>query len=426
MAQHRPQDVASTADDAPAPSPLSALFAGDDEIEWTAWGQTPIVSTFGQPQAEYAAIRKATGLMDLPQRGVLEFSGADRHAFLNNLLTNALVHPQTKQAISAGHGCYAFFLNLKGRIVADVRVLEIGGDRTLVECDRQSALMLLKAFDLYLFGEKVKMRDRSGELHELALHGAQAMALLEDAADAPPAFEPPPAGFGPTVDLPVAMLTIGGVAVTMWREDICGVPGLHLLVEREHLVRLWNDLTGRFVQSGDERDSGRRRLRPVGWAMFNACRIEAGVPLLGIDFAVAPPSRPGQKAEQVPETKGGTLPAETGPLFHKAVSVTGGCYLGQEVVARMHARNVVARRIAGIRMSEDALPVAGAEVEVEDEAAGVVVGVVTSSTLSPVLSGACLALAMIKRPHFETGTQVSVPAEGRRASGTVVELPFLR
>src|SRR5688500_12487007 len=261
MAQDQPQDVALTAADAPAASPLGALFSTDDEIEWTAWGQTPIVSTFGQPQAEYAAIRKATGLMDLPQRGVLEFTGADRHPFLNNLLTNALIHPQTKQAISAGHGCYAFFLNLKGRIVADVRVLEIGGDRTLVECDRQSAAMLLKAFDLYLFGEKVKMRDRSGELHELALHGAQALALLEDAADTPPVFDPPPAGFAPTVDLPVATLTIGGVAVTVWREDLCGVPGLHLLVEREQVVRLWNDLLGRFGQTGDEREAGRRRLR---------------------------------------------------------------------------------------------------------------------------------------------------------------------
>ena len=95
----------------------------------------------------------------------------------------------------------------------------------------------------------------------------------------------------------------------------------------------------------------------------------------------------------MPETKGGTLPAETGPLFERAVSVTGGCYLGQEVVARMHARNVVARRICGIRMDEDALPSAGAEVEVNGEPAGLI----TSSTLSPVLSNACIALAMLKR-----------------------------
>jgi folate-binding protein YgfZ len=144
--------------------------------------------------------------------------------------------------------------------------------------------------------------------------------------------------------------------------------------------------------------------------------------MLGIDFAAAPPSRPGQKAEQVPETRGGTLPAETGPLFAKAVSISGGCYLGQEVVARMHARKVVARRIVGIRMQEDALPSAGVEVDVDDQP----VGLVSSSTLSPVLSGACLALAMIKRPHFEPGTEVQVPAEGRRVRGMVQELPFLR
>ena len=160
--------------------------------------------------------------------------------------------------------------------------------------------------------------------------------------------------------------------------------------------------------------------------MFNACRIEAGTPILGIDFAASPPSRPGPKAAEEtagePEPRGGTLPAETGVLFSRAVSVTGGCYLGQEVVARMHARNVVARKIVGIRMTEDALPSAGAEVEVGDQA----VGVITSSTLSPVLSNTCIGLAMLKRPHFEPGTQVSILAEGRRAGGVTVDLPFLR
>jgi folate-binding protein YgfZ len=398
------------------------MFQAEDCIEWTAWGEAPIVNTFGHPQAEYAAIRKGTGLMDLPQRGVIELAGPDRASFLNNLLTNALLDPVAKQPIPAGHGCYAFFLNLKGRIVADLRVLEVGGDRTLLECDRLAADMLVKAFDLYLFGEKVKLRDRSSELHELALHGLEALSMLDAAVDAPFALDPAPPGFPATFDVPSANVTIGGAPVVAWREDLCGVPGVHLLVDVEEARRVWDDLVGRFGQAENDREPGRRRLRRVGWAMFNACRIEAGMPLLGVDFAAAPPSRPGQKAEQVPETRGGTLPAETGPLFARAVSLSGGCYLGQEVVARMHARSALARQVVGIRMDEDALPAAGVEVEVDGQPAGLV----TSSTLSPVLSNACIALAMIKRPHFAPGTRVTVPAEGRRASGTIVELPFLR
>lgn len=422
MAEQDPQHIESTDQAALASTAFEERLRRDDSVEWIAWDGIPVVNTFGQPQAEYAAIRKGAALFHWPQRGVLELAGPDRHVFLNNLLTNALINPQTKQPLAMGHGCYAFFLNVKGRIVADLRVLEVGADRTLIECQRSDAAMLRKAFNQYLFAEKVTLRDRGDELNVLALHGPAALSLLADASDSAPHFESAPPDSPATVDLPTASFTIGGVEVIAWREDVCAVPGVHLIVAREQLVRLWDDLMTRFGQAHDQQQYAIRRLRSAGWAMFNACRIEAGVPILGIDFAAAALSWPGPKPEQAPETKGGALPAETGQLFQKAVSVSGGCYLGQEVVARMHARNVVARKIVGVRMDEDALPTAGAEIEVDD----LPVGVVTSSTLSPVLSNACIALAMIKRPHFEVGKRLSMLAEGRRARGTVVELPFIR
>ncbi len=99
------------------------------------------------------------------------------------------------------------------------------------------------------------------------------------------------------------------------------------------------------------------------------------------------------------------------------------CYVGQEVVARMHARKQVARMIVGIRMPDEALPVAGAKVF--DEASNEI-GVVTSSTVSPLLSGAAICLAYVKRPFFELGTRISLPAEGAMREGSVVETPFVQ
>src|SRR5206468_6008208 len=90
-------------------------------------------------------------------------------------------------------------------------------------------------------------------------------------------------------------------------------------------------------------EPGRRPLRAAGWAAYNAARIEAGRPLFGIDFDDS------------------VLPAETGQLA-RAVSFTKGCYLGQEVVARMHARGQVARQLVGIKMDDRALPIAGASI----------------------------------------------------------------
>jgi aminomethyltransferase len=154
---------------------------------------------------------------------------------------------------------------------------------------------------------------------------------------------------------------------------------------------------------------GKRRLRPIGWAAYNACRIEAGRPLFDIDF--------GNSAD--PDQS--VLPAEAGQ-FDRAVSVTKGCYLGQEIVARMHARQQVAKQLVGLRMAEDALPIAGATLFDDKQNQ---VGMITSSTISPVLSGACIALGYLKKPFFAIGTEVTAPAEGSMRKATVTALPFV-
>ncbi|HEY1629311.1 MAG TPA: hypothetical protein VGF52_05600, partial [Tepidisphaeraceae bacterium] len=147
------------------------------EAEFQHWDAIQIVQTFGEPQAEYAAIRKSCGLIDLPQRGILELSGKDRLPFLNNLLTNQTWNKTNKSGLSAGEGVYAFLLNLRGRIVADMNVLELG-DRTLLETDARLVEPLRAVFDKYIFAEQVKIVSRIGELHEIALHGPTAAEIV--------------------------------------------------------------------------------------------------------------------------------------------------------------------------------------------------------------------------------------------------------
>src|SRR5947209_20047821 len=125
-----------TADSTPQqlPNPLLALHE-QAEAEFQPYAQLQIVSTFGQPEAEYAAIRKSCALLDEPQRGILEITGADRGAFLNNLLTNQTWDKASKTGLAPGTGIYAFFLNTKGRIVADIHVIETC-DKILHDIDR--------------------------------------------------------------------------------------------------------------------------------------------------------------------------------------------------------------------------------------------------------------------------------------------------
>jgi aminomethyltransferase len=248
------------------------------------------------------------------------------------------------------------------------------------------------AFEKYLFAEQVKLVNCVGSLHEVSLLGPGAREILTEIAEA----EAPELG------------AIGSTGIhafeseiVLWRDDICGVPGYHLIFDADAAPRIWQEFLSRF---GQPTELGRRALRPAGWAAFNATRIEAGRPLFGIDFDDS------------------VLPHETGQL-DRAVSFTKGCYLGQEIVARMHARGQFARQIVGIRMNDDALPIAGAIVQDDKDNQ---IGGITSSTVSPLLSNAAICLGIVKKQFTPVGTVLNIPAEGQMRKGTVVELPFVR
>ncbi len=390
-------------------SPIHALHESAG-AEFQDYAGTPIVLTFGQPQAEYSAIRKSAAIIDFPQRGFIEIGGPDRLAFLNNLLTNQTWNKNTKTGLAAGTGIYSYLLNTKGRILSDMMVLELG-ERTLIEVDGRNIETIREFLGKYLFREKVTIAGRAGELWKLFLTGPRAFESLLKASGQT---------MGAPAELSVVTLAIAGANVVVYRDDLCGVPGYVLIVPTEGLEGVWRAFThdpasvGTPVNSAGEDTGGTGRpeqflkftglARPAGWAAFNTVRIEAGRPIFGIDYDES------------------VLPAETGQL-NRAVSFTKGCYLGQEIVARMHAREQVARLVVGIRMDEDALPVAGTKIH---DAAGNEVGGITSSTISPVLSNAAICLGVVRRAQAGLGMKLQIPAEGAMRTGTVVELPFVR
>jgi folate-binding protein YgfZ len=375
----------------PTHNPLFDLHR-QAQAEFQPYGELEIVSTFGEPQAEYAAIRKSAALMDLPQRGIIELSGKDRLPFLNNLLTNQTWDKQTKSGLSAGRSIYAFLLNAKsGRIITDVNALELG-ERTLLELEARLVSPILESLEKYRFAEQVKFASKLDELHEIALHGPGASEVIAQSVEG---------------DLPqlaaCGSARMLGHDVIIWRDDPCGVPGYHLIIPSNDARAIWMHFVTRFANADQ---LGKRPLRPVGWAAFNSTRIEAGRALFGIDFDES------------------ILPAETGPdTLARAVSFTKGCYPGQEIVARMHARHQLAKQLVGIRIEGDALPIAGAQIF--DAKGEETIGGVTSSTLSPVLSNIAICMGYVKRPHFAVGTKLLIPAEGKMRAATVVQTPFI-
>ena len=362
-----------------------------------------IVETFGGYELEYAVIRKGVGMFHAAQRGLVVFTGADRQSFLHRMLTN------DTNALTPGRGVRAFLLGKTGRIVADMVLLH-EADRTLAVLDRCDAPILAAELDRYLFADDVQIRDASSAADQLSLHGPQAAILLAMAVG-------DPAVVGELEALePDAhrMLTIAGVDVVVYRRDETGSLGLHVIASDAPLQPVFESLAtivGGLKPNLDQTQGpGPKREivgRGMGWLAYNTARIEAGTPLFHIDFGTD------------------CLPAETGVL-DDAVSFKKGCYLGQEIVARMHSLGHPKRIVVGLRFANDHIPIAGAPVfEVGGELEAKIIGGVTSSTLAPMQSKAGVAFAMMKWGKHTPGTKVSTQAEGEIVAAEVGALRSL-
>ncbi len=364
-------------------------------------GSVEIVESFGHYEAEYAAIRKGVGIMHLPQRGLLQLVGGDVKDFLNRMLTQDIT------ALRGGDSVRAFQLNEKGRIIADV-IVHHGDVHTWIEADRFDLPALAELYDTSLFGEDLAVVNISDDWTALALHGPQSGDLLRTVVEDDPAR---------MLAMPGThhVLAAAGEKLTACRRDECGATGVVLWVRQPHAAELYKrlaDMAGGLVPDveADGSGAGAKRAirgRGIGHLAYNTARIESGTPIYHIDFG--------------PDT----LPHEIGTeLLDQAVSFTKGCYLGQEIVARMANLGHPKRVLCGLRFDDDRLPVTGAQAtEPGDNMA--VIGAVTSSTLSPMRGGNAIAFAMLKWGIHQPDTLVKVAAEGELVDSTVQSLRFL-
>jgi folate-binding protein YgfZ len=362
------------------PGAATGYQSGASAIEFIAFGpiesgSCQIVATFGQVELEYAGLRRGAGLMDCPQRGTLVARGADRRDLLNRLVTQEL------KDLTSGTAQTSFLTNRQGRIQSDLLITDLE-DRTIIALDAHDAQAVHAALEAFVFTEDVQLTDESDTHHHLWLDGPATAAVLSAAA-------------GSTVDLAsleAVQITIAGTPLVVVRDDRIGDVGCTLIAPTDGVKALFEAL------------SAAEQTRQVGWYAFNTARVEAGTPLFNIDFGCE------------------NLPAESG-LLEQRVSFTKGCYPGQEIVARMEHLGRPKQTIGGLRIGSQRLPIAGDPVT-KAHGEGDPIGVVTSSTLSPMLGAAPVALAMIRTAGAAQGDTVQVAAEGEMVEAELVDRVF--
>jgi folate-binding protein YgfZ len=281
----------------------------------------------------YQALTTGRAVVELRDWSSISVVGTDRQSFLHNFCTNDV------KRLTPGTGCEAFFTNVKGKIVGHGLIRCFDEEMLFVGAPGQAG-QLVEHLDRYVIREDVTLRDTSNEHRYLLVVGAESLMPSKES-------------MGPSM---------------------VGRPDSDLVqVEADDMSRFFDDAFAEgFVR--------------VGRAAFEMARIEAGMPLYGLDFGDE------------------NLPQEIG-RDRQAISFTKGCYLGQETVARIDALGHVNQKLVGLRFFGTDVPERGTELMLSSKN----VGAVTSAAMSPKV-GSPLALAMIRREANSVGTRLGSAA----------------
>jgi folate-binding protein YgfZ len=333
---------------------------------------------------EYRALREGAGLVDRAGRGKIVVAGADRRTYLHAMLTNDIA------ALGPGTGCYAAYLTPQGRMIADMWVYELG-DVCLLDLHPSVKDTVIERLDQFIFSEDVKLGDLTEAFAGLGIYGPRSADVLAAAIRAAGSADWPAAAnlveLTPSSCVRVPFL---GDPVIVAATNKLGVRGLEVFCDR----RLGDPLHSALVKAGGI---------DVGGDAFTAVRIEAGLPKFPIDMAQD------------------TIPLEAG-IEKRAISLTKGCYPGQEVVIRIlhRGRGRVARKLAGLVVNAETVPARGDRLVVGDAE----VGHITSAAYSPSLAWP-LALGYLAREFLEPGTAVTIAHGDKQLSAVVGVLPFV-
>ncbi len=328
-------------------------------------------------RAEYDAIRNGVAVMDLSESGLLRLTGKNAVQFLNGLVSNEV------KSLAPGHGVAAAFPNLQGKLLALARIYKIG-DGLLLELDAINREKIFNNLNRFVPAGEFFLSDLKGETSLLSLQGPRSSKLIESMT-------------GKIVDSlsPYQHMetTIDETAVMIAAHSRCGEPGFDLFVptaEAEPIMRA-------IIEGG--RDFGTMR---VGDAAFEIARIEAGIPREGRDAG---------ENHIILESE-----------LNDAVSYTKGCYLGQEVIARIHWRGQPAKRLRGLLIESDTVPPPGTLLYAVD---GKKIGEITSAAHSLALDRP-IALGYVHRNYLDPGTRFVLKNEDEEIGhAELAELPFV-
>src|SRR5712691_11550550 len=252
----------------------------------------------------YQALRETAGALDLSARGKIFLTGDDRVRLLHAMTTNDV------RSLQPGQGCYAFFLNPQGRILADANLFVLP-DRILIDVEPEVRERLYQHLDKFIIADDVTLEDASESLSALGVEGPGAAEALAKMG-------------APVPESPYSHVDWNGAIVA--RVSSTGSSGFRIFAPKGRLPSF---------ETADEES-------------IRVVRLEHGKPRYG---------------EDIFDT---TLPQETQQMH--ALHFSKGCYIGQEIVERIRSRGHINRMLVGLSIEAVEAPAPGSKLSAVDGA----------------------------------------------------------
>lgn len=329
---------------------------------------------------EHHAVRTKAGLFDVSHMGEVRVTGEHALAFVQKLISN------DASTLVDGKALYTVMCKPDGGIVDDLLVYRLAADEYLLVINASN-----------IEGDIAWMR-ASNDMGAVLTDESDATGLL--ALQGPAAFDILAAATGYDAsslafyhfDAVADGVVLGLPNVIISRTGYTGEPGVEIYSRAEDTGAIWDALMSVADQFG---------LQPTGLGARDTLRLESGYCLYGNDISLT------------------TNPLEAGLGW--VTKLAKADFTGRDALVQIKEAGPE-RKLVGFVVNEKGIPRGGYEIQ---NAAGEVIGQVTSGTQSPVLSKGIGMGYVMNSPEYTTvGSVLHIAARGRTFAVTVAKPPF--
>ena len=332
----------------------------------------PIEYPGGGVLAEHTAVRERVGIFDVSHLGKASVIGVGALDFLNTIFTNDL------NRIEDGSAQYTLLCTPEGGVIDDLIAYRNSTDDVFLVPNASNTSDVVAVLQ-----EKapagITVTNLHNEFAVLAVQGPLAPQVMQFL------------GVNTEIDyMAFSHVSIGGAEVILCRTGYTGELGYELLPKLADASRVWDALVAAIAPLGG---------LVCGLGARDTLRTEMGYPLHGHELSLT------------------ITPVQASASW--AIGWDKSGFIGSEVL-RVEKANKPALRSIALKSLDRGIPRAYMQVK---DAAGEILGEVTSGTFSPTLKVG-IALALLKS-GVKVGDQLTIDVRGRESLVEVVKLPFV-